>query len=116
MEKVKIDKQFALKAKDFLKGAYVSVIAPIVLVVLEQFQIGNFNLDWKALWALALSTFVGYLLKNYFAPTAVVIEQPEAQTLAAAKDPDKPIILHPPKGPIGYPKPSPTYPDPEPKP
>lgn len=112
MEKVKIDKQFALKAKDFLKGAYVSVIAPIVLVVLEQLQVGNFNLDWKALGALALSTFVGYLLKNYFAPTAVVIEQPTQTTIEVARrDPDKPI-LYPPGTPI-HPKPSPTFPDPK---
>lgn len=114
MEKVKIDKQWTLRLWDFLKGAYMAAIVPVLGIVLNQLQIGDFNLNWKEIGLLALGNFAWYLSKNLAAPTKVVVEQPEAQTLAAAKDPDKPIIIHPPKGPIGYPKPSPTYPDPEP--
>ena len=105
MEKVKVDKQFSLKVKDFLKGIYVSVIAPLVLIIAGQFQIGNFDLNWKELGLLAISTFVAYLLKNYLTPTKVVVEQPSQTTIEVAKrNPDDPI-LYPPGTPIHPKKP-----------
>lgn len=85
MEKVAVHKRFSLRANDFLQGLYVSVIAPIILLILEQFQIGNFNLDWEALGTLALSTFIGYILKNYLAPTKIVVIEPTATTETLVK-------------------------------
>lgn len=98
MEKVIIDKQFSLKVWDFLKGIYMAVGLPIIALILEQFQIGNFNLNWKELGYLAVANIALYLAKNYFTPTKVIVEKPEAQTLFAAKD--RP---HPPRNPI-FPK------------
>lgn len=85
MEKVTVDKQFSLRANDFLKGVYVSVIAPIILLILEQFQIGNFSLDWKGLGTLAVTTFVGYLVKNYFAPNRISVLEPNPTTESIIK-------------------------------
>ncbi len=85
MEKVTVDKQFSLRANDFLKGMYVSVIAPIILLILEQFQIGNFSLDWKGLGTLAVTTFFGYLLKNYFSYSRISVIEPNSTTESLIK-------------------------------
>lgn len=85
MEKVTVDKQFSLKAIDFLKGIYVSVFAPIIIVILEQFEVGNFKLNWAELGGLVATTLIGYLLKNYFRPTKVTIEQPKESEINTIK-------------------------------
>lgn len=82
---VKEVKQFSLNLRDFIQGIYVSVIAPIIGIILEQLQVGNFNLNWKELGILALTTFAGYLLKNFLQPTKVIIEQPKDNTAQVVK-------------------------------
>src|SRR5690606_16300739 len=55
MEKVKVDKQFSLKVKDFLKGIYLAVIVPLLVTILEVIQAGSFNLDWESLGKIGAS-------------------------------------------------------------
>lgn len=113
MEKVKVNKQFRLKLMDALKGIYLAVIVPALVTVLEVIQAGSFDLNWESIGRIAVSALAAYLLKNFFTPSNVVIENPSKTTInVAQKDPDKPI-LYPPGTPI---HPSPTFPDPEEEP
>lgn len=105
MEKVKVDKQFSLKVKDFLKGIYLAVIVPLLVTILEVIQAGSFNLDWESLGKIGISSLAAYLLKNFLTPTKVVVEQPSQTTIEVAKrNPDDPI-LYPPGTPIHPKKP-----------
>lgn len=55
---------FSLKAVDFLKGAILAVIVPALMAI--QQAILNPPIVWKPIGILALSTFIGYLIKNFF--------------------------------------------------
>lgn len=98
MEKVKVNKQFSLKVKDFIKGIYLAVIVPALVTVLEVVQAGSFDLDLKSIGLISVSALAAYLLKNFFTPTEVVVTEPKANTvkMASGKDPK----LHPKDNPI----------------
>lgn len=102
MEKVYVHKQFSLKVKDFLKGIYIAVIVPALVSILEVIQSGSFDLDFKSLGIISVSSLAAYLLKNFFQTSQVVVVDPEKSTefkskLAMSSDDGG---VHPPSNPI----------------
>ncbi len=57
--------QFTLNIRDFLKGLVVAVIVPALLAV-QQAITNQTPIDWKLLGGVALASFIGYLIKNFF--------------------------------------------------
>jgi hypothetical protein len=56
----------SLNVRDFAKGVMMAVLTPVVGYVYQILSAGTFTFDWSYLGKLALSGFVGYLVKNYF--------------------------------------------------
>ena len=56
----------SLNIRDFVKGFVLAVIVPALLAVQQSLASGELTINWKALGITALSTFIGYLIKNYF--------------------------------------------------
>lgn len=54
---------FRLDWKDLVKGCVVSVLTSVLAFILDALNQGV-SLDWKTVGTLALSAFLGYLLKN----------------------------------------------------
>lgn len=71
MEKITLNKRWALNALDFLKGALLAVITSVLTVVSSTLENGTLSFDWKLIGTIALSTFVAYLGKNLVAKPSV---------------------------------------------
>lgn len=54
---------FKLDWRDLIKGAVVSVLTSVLAFILDALNKGV-DLDLKTIGTLALSAFIGYLLKN----------------------------------------------------
>ncbi len=56
---------FSLNTRDFLKGLVIAVIVPALLAI-QQALTDQTPINWKALGVVALASFIGYLIKNFF--------------------------------------------------
>ena len=50
-----------LNIYDFLKGLLVAVLSGVVAVILPMISSGNFDIDWKLVSGVAISSALGYL-------------------------------------------------------
>lgn len=57
-----MSKLFKLAWQDLVRGAIVAALASSLTTLVQAIQTGP--VDWKAIAVIALSTFVGYLVKN----------------------------------------------------
>lgn len=73
MSKVTTQKQYTLNYRDVLRGLLVSVISAVLTALLPIVSEGSFDFNWKEIAAVAVTTGISYLLKNYFTPTEVVV-------------------------------------------
>lgn len=64
-------KQFALNAKDFLRGLLMAAGGAVLTVVETSIEAGVFHFDWSAIGKVAVAAAVVYLTKNYFQPAQV---------------------------------------------
>ena len=84
--------QFTLNVKDLLKGLLIAVIAPVFTVIMNSLNAGSLEFNWKAIAITALSAGLAYILKNFLAPAAIIIDAPPAQ-VQAVKDGDAQVIV-----------------------
>lgn len=54
----------SLNTKDFIKGLLLSVFTSVISIVYTSVQMGNLVFDKKAIFTTALSTALGYIMKN----------------------------------------------------
>lgn len=73
MEKVITSKRFSLKTRDFIKGAFMAVVIPCLLVIQQSLDKGEWSFNWKLIAMTAIGSFVGYILKNFTDEPKVVI-------------------------------------------
>jgi len=86
-EKVLLSPQFALQARDFLKGLIVAVGTSVLVVVQEVLQSGELVFDWKQIGTIALGSAVAYLAKNFFTkPQVVTVYASNEQAKVVADD------------------------------
>jgi methenyltetrahydromethanopterin cyclohydrolase len=78
--------KFNLNAADFLKGALLAVLTPVLTIIIDTLNAGSLTFDWKNIGIVAVSTFAAYLLKNLFAPAQIVIQDPSKTEVQAVKD------------------------------
>lgn len=53
-----------LNTKDFIKGLLLSVFTSVISIVYTSVQMGNLVFDKKAILTTALTTALGYIMKN----------------------------------------------------
>jgi hypothetical protein len=70
-------KQFRLNLSDWWKGLIMAVLVPVVGVISDSIDSGELVFDWRLIWKLAVGGLLGYLVKNLFTPSQVVIKNPE---------------------------------------
>lgn len=63
---MKASKLFTLNIYDFLKGLIVAVLTPIIVFAQGYFAEGTLDIELSALFAVGLSGFLAYLIKNFF--------------------------------------------------
>jgi hypothetical protein len=54
-----------LNLRDFIKGALMAILTPVLFAVQQSLDAGVLTLEWKKLGMIALGAFVGYLIKNW---------------------------------------------------
>lgn len=82
-------KQFSVNMIDVLKGLATAVLTPVFLIMIGSLEAGSWTFDWKNIGIVALSAFLGYILKNFLTPPRIVITDKE--TVNAVKEGDKEI-------------------------
>lgn len=55
---------FKLKLRDFIKGAIMAVLVPVLYIIQSSVETGNMVFNWRQIIGAAISGFVAYLLKN----------------------------------------------------
>lgn len=63
---MKASKLFSLNVWDFLKGLIIAVLSPIIVFAQGYFAEGTLDIELSALFAVGLSGFLAYLIKNFF--------------------------------------------------
>lgn len=63
---MKASKLFSLNVWDFLKGLIVAILTPIIVFAQGYFAEGTLDIELSALFAVGLSGFLAYLIKNFF--------------------------------------------------
>lgn len=54
----------SLNNKDFIKGLLVAVLSSVITILYNTIQTGSLTFDWKAIGTMALTSALGYILKN----------------------------------------------------
>jgi hypothetical protein len=51
---------------DFAKGLLLAVLSSVLTIVYSTIETGSLLIDWKLVGTTALTTAIGYLIKNLF--------------------------------------------------
>lgn len=86
MATVTSSKRFSLNWQDAWKGIKMAVILPVLVIIQQSIEKGEFSFDWKLIGLTAVGGFIAYLIKNFFAPAEIIIKDPpKDQVDAVAK-------------------------------
>ena len=55
-----------LKLRDFIKGAIMAILVPILYIIQSSVSNGVLTFNWKEIGIAAISGLVAYLIKNLF--------------------------------------------------
>jgi hypothetical protein len=58
-------KLFALASSDYVKACVLAVLTPVVGYLYDILGSGSVAIDWQQVKMLAVTSFLGYLLKNF---------------------------------------------------
>ena len=75
--------QFSVTSRDLLRGFLIAIITPVFSIVISSLDAGSWVFNWRFIAAVALSSAMSYLLKNFLTPARIVITDPE--TVVAVK-------------------------------
>lgn len=80
-----LSQQFRLDTRDFINGLIMAVLTPIVPIVYESINAGTLTFNWKAIAVAAVGGMIGYLVKNFLAPTKVIVQSPSEAKVDSLK-------------------------------
>jgi len=69
----------SLDTKDFIKGLLLSVFTSVISIVYTSVQMGNLVFDKKAIATTALTTALGYIMKNLLTNSEDKFMKPEGK-------------------------------------
>lgn len=55
-----------LNTQDFIKGLIVAVGSSVITILYSTLESGSLSFDWKQVGIVALTSALGYLMKNLF--------------------------------------------------
>ena len=70
-------KQFTINISDILRGLIMAVIIPVLTIIMNSINQGSLTFNWTQITIAAIGGLIGYLIKNFFTPGAVTIQNPE---------------------------------------
>lgn len=56
----------SLNSNDFIKGLVVAVLSSVIAILYSTVQAGSLTFDWKQIGTVALTSALGYIMKNLF--------------------------------------------------
>lgn len=86
MATVTTSNRFTLNLNDLFKGLKVAVILPVLVIIQQSIEKGEFSFDWKLIGLTAVGGLIAYLIKNFFAPAEIVMTNMKKETVDAVKD------------------------------
>lgn len=78
-------KQFSLNVRDLLRGLLLAVSGAVVAVIYGTVSAGSLNFDWELVKVAAISGGCSYLIKNFFTPTEIVLQNPSKSEVTAVE-------------------------------
>lgn len=78
--------QFSLGWRDLLKGLLMAVLTPVIAIISDSIDKGVLTFNWHLILLAALGGAVGYLIKNFLTPSAIVIKDAAPAQIQAVKD------------------------------
>jgi len=69
-------KQFTLNISDVWKGLIMAVILPVLTIIMNSINQGSLTFNWTQIAIAAIGGLIGYLIKNFFTPSSVTIQNP----------------------------------------
>jgi len=85
MQKIITSKKYSLKLRDFLKGGLMAVSVPVLLIIQQSLDKGEFSFNWKQIGMTAVGAFIAYLLKNFLDKPKVIITTASNENAEAIK-------------------------------
>lgn len=70
---------FKLNLRDFLKGALMAILVPVLYIIQTSLDAGVLTFNWKQIVIAAVAGFVSYLIKNLFTDDVKVAKKIVAQ-------------------------------------
>ena len=84
---------FTLKFRDFLKGAILAILAPILVALQESLAAEHVVINWAKLGMVAVAAFIAYLGKNFFtddtAAAVKTVQEAQEKKIEKQKLPDQ---------------------------
>ena len=77
---------YALDLRDVIKGLIMAVLVPVLTIIMDSINNGSLTFDWKQIGIAAIGGFVGYLIKNFFTQSQIVVTGAHPTTVEAVKD------------------------------
>lgn len=79
-------KQFRLNLSDGWKAFIIAVLTPVFAIMLSSLNAGSLIFDWHLIATAAGAATIGYITKNFFTPSAIVIKDATPDAIQAVKD------------------------------
>ncbi len=77
MIKIITSKIFSLNSLDFAKAFLVAIITPVLVLLQNSLDAGEFTFNWKPILMAAIGGGLAYLIKNFFTPSQTIIKGKE---------------------------------------
>lgn len=58
--------KFKLKLRDFLRGALMAILVPVVLIIQQSVDAGDLVFNWADILRASIAGLLSYLIKNFF--------------------------------------------------
>lgn len=88
-------KQFSLNWNDIWKGIKMAVILPVLTTIYTSLEAGKLDFDWKTIGMTAILGFIGYLIKNFFTPSEIVVKNAPKEVVEDVKKGDAEVVVKP---------------------
>lgn len=86
-------KRFTLNWDDLWKGLKVAVILPVLVIIQQSIEKGEFSFDWKLIGLTAIGGLIAYLIKNFFAPSEIVVKNAPPEVVEDVKKGDSEVVI-----------------------
>lgn len=86
MATTQTNQQYTLNWKDVARGLLMAVIGAVLTFLQTSFASGEVVFEWNKIFNVAIIAGVGYLLKNFFTPSEIVIVDPPKAVIKEVKE------------------------------